>query len=252
MGDSQLRPRKSFTQLSNFMRRHSPSGRRDSKIDPYRGLNAQLKDFRLLEVHPGSDNDPLTTTLRPASFASKQAPSYETISYCWGDPLDRVDLQINHGEYRRPRTAVEAIRRVRLLKRKRTIWIDAICINQIDAIEKVQQVLLMKEIYARSKGNLIYLGEEDETTAVFAERFSSIKERFKDGWIQQLWATYGVLRAMTEASLVPAEKLYSRPWFRYIAIVTPYPDNALTDWQTSVGSARSASCTLKPVPLRQI
>jgi hypothetical protein len=40
----------------------------------------------------------------------------------------------------------------------RLIWIDGICIDQRNAAERSQQVLLMKDIYANSARTIIWLG----------------------------------------------------------------------------------------------
>ncbi|MCJ1452177.1 hypothetical protein MMC28_002519 [Mycoblastus sanguinarius] len=40
------------------------------------------------------------------------------------------------------------------------MWVDAICINQDDLEERSQQVLLMREIYSKSSGLFVWLGED--------------------------------------------------------------------------------------------
>jgi len=54
------------------------------------------------------------------------------------------------------------------------IWIDAICINQEDPHERSQQVNLMAEIYQTATGVVIWLGEEDESTAPAFELFRAL------------------------------------------------------------------------------
>lgn len=44
------------------------------------------------------------------------------------------------------------------------LWIDSICINQKDAIEKAKQVGLMKDVYRRASRVIVWLGEESEHT----------------------------------------------------------------------------------------
>jgi hypothetical protein len=42
-------------------------------------------------------------------------------------------------------------------KRQQALWVDAICINQSDIVERNQQIPLMKEIYAKSRAVLVWL-----------------------------------------------------------------------------------------------
>lgn len=45
------------------------------------------------------------------------------------------------------------------------LWIDALCINQADHIEREEQVRLMSDIYANAETVLIWLGEDDTTNS---------------------------------------------------------------------------------------
>ena len=62
-----------------------------------------------------------------------------------------------------------ALRSLRLKDKARTIWVDALCINQEDISERNEQVLIMNRIYREATKVLIYLGESSEDTdAVFS------------------------------------------------------------------------------------
>ncbi|KAH6674395.1 heterokaryon incompatibility protein-domain-containing protein, partial [Halenospora varia] len=52
-----------------------------------------------------------------------------------------------------------ALRRLRLSGKQRTIWIDAVCINQNDIQERQDQVSLMRQIYEQAEQVVIWLGE---------------------------------------------------------------------------------------------
>jgi len=55
-----------------------------------------------------------------------------------------------------------ALNRLRLPDKPRTLWVDAICIDQADVVEKGHQVALMGEIYSKTTRGIIFLGEEPE------------------------------------------------------------------------------------------
>jgi hypothetical protein len=56
-----------------------------------------------------------------------------------------------------------ALRKLRHHIHYRTLWVDAICINQGDVAERVAQVAIMRLIYEQAKQTLIWLGEGKST-----------------------------------------------------------------------------------------
>lgn len=75
-------------------------------------------------------------------------PEYEAVSYRWGSS-ERTESIVLDGSttFAITRSAYDLLILRRSLWRVRTIWIDAICINQSDETEKAAQVQLMREIY---------------------------------------------------------------------------------------------------------
>jgi hypothetical protein len=61
------------------------------------------------------------------------------------------------------KNVVEMLRYLRKNTTKRYLWVDAICINQADAIEKGTQVSMMGSIYAQAYRVLIWLGAPSPT-----------------------------------------------------------------------------------------
>jgi hypothetical protein len=91
-------------------------------------------------------------------------PPYETLSYVWGGyeksavvTVERPDKQ---GPARLPVTEslVTALRYLRYTQNPRTLWIDAICLNQADYTELSQQVPRMGEIYRLAYTGTAWLG----------------------------------------------------------------------------------------------
>jgi hypothetical protein len=56
---------------------------RSSKI--YRALLPDRKEIRILTLHPGSGNDPISLTLEHISL--NDGPRYNALSYTWGETL---------------------------------------------------------------------------------------------------------------------------------------------------------------------
>nr|POE63704.1 heterokaryon incompatibility protein 6, or allele [Quercus suber] len=132
----------------------------------YVPLNTELMEIRLLVVHPGEGNEPVRARLDNVLLSSEWKPLYETISYVWGDPNVRSRIYLQGLELDVPLSSEQAIRRMRYPDRERTLWIDAICINQRDSRERSQQVAIMSLIYSNTVLNLIWLGENEQSMAV--------------------------------------------------------------------------------------
>lgn len=87
---------------------------------------------------------------------------YEALSYTWGDDTlsptrcidcdgDVVPVTVN---------LYEALLALRHPNKPRTLWIDALCIDQSNNEERNHQVALMARIYRKAVGVLIWLGNE--------------------------------------------------------------------------------------------
>ena len=142
-------------------------------------------------------------SVRTVQLSAESDDPYQTISYCWGDPSERGQLQINRLKMSVPASSARALRCLRLHDRDRVVWIDAICIDQNNLDERAQQVAMMADIYRRADGNLIYLGEPDELTQAAVHNIEEIMTEIKqctkdlqdvkgtpfdDNWSAALWA----------------------------------------------------------------
>ena len=56
----------------------------------------------------------------------------------------------------------EALRHLRKTDEKRYVWIDAVCISQVDPIEKARQIGNLLRIFRKASRVVIWLGEETE------------------------------------------------------------------------------------------
>ncbi|OZJ04814.1 hypothetical protein BZG36_02357 [Bifiguratus adelaidae] len=100
--------------------------------------------------------DKVSCTLSVVSPNDK--PVYEALSYVWGNPHDTVPIRLDGRIFQVTINLRKALRRLRRSK-TRTLWVDAICINQSDINERNQQVSIMHDIYESTVEVQIYLGE---------------------------------------------------------------------------------------------
>lgn len=121
----------------------------------------QLSEIRLLLISPGEFDDDLECKVITQSLS--RALNYEAISYCWadenGDASRCRTISISGQPFQVTSNCEMALKRARMRHYTRTVWIDAICINQDDISERGHQVGLMPDIYSGAKNVLMYIGE---------------------------------------------------------------------------------------------
>src|ERR1700712_2482196 len=105
-------------------------------------------EFRILHLLPGKTRNGLRCELQSAQLDSP--PSYEALSYTWGDPKAKETILCNGKKLEIGKSLSSALHTLRYTDRKRTLWIDAVCINQEDKQEKNIQVPLMCDIYRQA------------------------------------------------------------------------------------------------------
>lgn len=123
-----------------------------------------LKDMaKTLEAYVGTYRD-IASSLRhifrpPERWAGVDQIEYEAISYCWGEPRGELPMMLNGQPFEAPVSAIEVLQRFRHPKKRRNVWIDAICIDQGNLEEKQFQIPMMADIYHSATRTLAWLGD---------------------------------------------------------------------------------------------
>ncbi|KAH7072587.1 heterokaryon incompatibility protein-domain-containing protein [Paraphoma chrysanthemicola] len=123
----------------------------------YPALPASGKHIRILTVHPGDDEDIIRCTLEVADLEKAR---FYALSYTWGDESDKVEIEVNGEEFGVTQNLEIALLHLRKPDSDIVLWADAICIDQMDDLEKSHQVALMGEIYKRTAAVGIWLGSD--------------------------------------------------------------------------------------------
>ena len=134
--------------------------KRHTKLEPYwsLSLHGQPNAIRLLDLSPSLWTARLHGTLRIVSLDDQ--PEYEALSYTWGASTEGRSMTVDsHCQLQITDNLFRALRRLRRKARTRTVWIDAICIDQDDDEEKSQQVSMMGTIYNKATSVVLWLGE---------------------------------------------------------------------------------------------
>jgi hypothetical protein len=137
--------------------------------------------IRVATIHPGTSEQIIQITLRHERFDEDHVPDYEALSYAWGACEPEADMArviLKHKEHSFPSeralrhgwlgvrsNLASALKQLRLETKSRDLWIDSICIDQEDAIQKGPQVRMMGNIYNRASGVIVWLGTETHNSS---------------------------------------------------------------------------------------
>jgi hypothetical protein len=102
-----------------------------------------------------------------ASYANWQSISllkgreFEALSYTWGNGQSFETITINDASVHIGANLETALRYIRSPDTPRTLWIDALCINQNNNAEKGHQVQKMCQVFSLATTVLAWLGPPD-------------------------------------------------------------------------------------------
>ena len=136
-------------------------------------LDRNFDSIRLLILLPQGDKgrarngtdmtdghaDEISCELEHRTLGSK--PIYEALSYTWGEELVLKPIRVDGQPFFVRENLYNALQNFRL-PTQRTLWVDAICINEADIQERNYQVSLMSYIYSRAQQVLVWLGDAPE------------------------------------------------------------------------------------------
>ena len=129
------------------------------------------RSFRLLNIQPGEDNEPLVCELGTLELPSnhfdcnslfpqliRSCPSFQAISYVWGDSPATHNIWCDGRLVQIREYLKDALCQLRRPDEHILVWVDAICINQSDLRERRMQVALMRTIFSTAQIVSIFLG----------------------------------------------------------------------------------------------
>lgn len=178
--------------------------------------------IRLIEILPGNDDEPVRCALFNVRLEDSTRPEYEALSYYWGDPKARREIEIYEsfevldGEntcFLVPENCFSALRRLRRRARHGTpdnnpiFWIDSICIDQGCISERNHQLSLMFSIYSKASRVVIDLGPEADESADFMD------------WIADLHEPSDHAAQAVKPGREIIQKFFARPWFRRVWVL---------------------------------
>jgi hypothetical protein len=204
--------------------------RQGSGAYQYLPLNEEAGEIRLLYLLPGPFSSPIRVILESTPFSPEASPQFETLSYTWGSAENPIDIFVGSSGYHTlavTQNLAEALPYLRLEDRSRTLWIDAICVNQSDIAERTSQVKRMADIYSKATPVVVWLGPASEDSSMAIDFFNMICSKITVDWqtysfqptsADTWWADLNFLVPVGQAQSNSIVRLLSRPWFERLWI----------------------------------
>ncbi|KAF1990700.1 hypothetical protein K402DRAFT_315314, partial [Aulographum hederae CBS 113979] len=148
---------------------------RSDKPFAYGTLNGTKREIRLIRLEPGQREDAIHCTLIPALL--EPFLKFEALSYAWETWNGSVSINVDNGQLQVTKNLEAALLELRRTKEGRIPWIDALCINQADNLERNHQAGMMKEIYESASSVLIWLGPENSADAKLVQEMPKMAHK---------------------------------------------------------------------------
>lgn len=150
----------------------------------YTPLDEARQEIRLMTLFPGSFDDPIVLSIQKKTLTETQIPSFEALSYAWGNASDRQHIFVQKksmlvAKWKKMTSSSnawttlsvtsnlsEALRYIRYKEQPRVLWADAVCVDQQNLDERGKQVMRMPDIYGSAKGVIAWLGPESSNSAL--------------------------------------------------------------------------------------
>jgi hypothetical protein len=189
--------------------------------------------IRLLELVSSPVFAPLQCKLVFSRSIVDQSLDYNALSYAWGETTKTHHIIIEGKRLPISANLDRALRRVRRTEQDLYLWVDAICINQDDAIEKEYQISMMLQIYQSARRVVVYLGEQSDhsellpeffDTTVRARRVFDSLDNGEENLDHEDLRSMGTLREIGEPTSNnimwrAARAFYDRPWIMRVWVV---------------------------------
>ena len=181
-------------------------------------------EIRLLEVLPGPDEQTIQCIIKHVSL--DDSPKYVALSYTWGSRENPSDILCDGKRFSVTANLYSALYKCRDTNTRITLWIDAICINQLDIPEREKQVRMMKDIYEKAEAVMVDLGEAGKGAELIQPLLSKIIVLLKQhgmNWAipQTQFEEFGLPSAEAQ-DWKELSLLLCRPWFRRVWIIQEF------------------------------
>lgn len=168
-------------------------------MSSYTSLDTKQHEIRLVHLHPYTAGKDITCHIETVNLDTR--PFYEALSYEWGPPdSERLPITVQSTTILVRQNLWWAMQHLRQKYETRTLWIDAICINQENTHERNHQVGQMKRIYSEALRVVAWIGRESIVLGI--DLFSYLRWRVSWGLGVAAHRSFAYLRDVLLPSFV--------------------------------------------------
>ncbi|KAK5200150.1 hypothetical protein LTR99_004947 [Exophiala xenobiotica] len=129
----------------------------------YELFKSPSESIRLLTIEPDVDERLICCTIDHYEFSSTHAhqvcPAYTAVSYTWSPVTPRQTIKLNGRNISVGYNLWLLLTHLRRAGDQSLVWVDALCIDQDNVLEKNAQVSIMRLIYQQASQIFAWLGE---------------------------------------------------------------------------------------------
>jgi hypothetical protein len=189
----------------------------DGNIHIYQPLDPIKQEIRLLELLPAPNNGQIQASCQLSSVSLLEKRPFTALSYVWGDALATETILLNGIKWQVTKNLAAALKYFTQIRSRFQdgfrLWVDAVCINQVDTLERNQQVSLMKDLYSSADYVFSWLGADPCITKAFKTlRIVYLEVQNANGnvetlgnldWLQRYPELYAQNMQLDEQTLIP-------------------------------------------------
>ncbi|KAK0631458.1 heterokaryon incompatibility protein-domain-containing protein [Immersiella caudata] len=197
------------------------------------GWGKDVFSVRLLHLLPSTDPEsPLRCHLIETVIP------YHALSYTWGEPVFPETLEVTKSEVAKQSGLIQitenlhsALQNLRKPDETLVLWVDAVCINQVDVVERNSQVTNMPKVYSQAASVIVWLGRDPDARgheALAMKFFQDLAGLVSEGephryltqsekvgiWRKRLEVNRMVTTFMRNSGRPSLQWFLDRPWFR--------------------------------------
>lgn len=131
--------------------------------NPHSTAPIERGEFRLIELAPSNGSEIVECRLRSYSLDGGY-PEYIALSYAWGKNVRDKIINLNGTRFQVGNNLWWFLHHMRLRNQYVNFWIDAICIDQSNVMERNHQVQTMRKIYSNAQSVSVWLGKGDASS----------------------------------------------------------------------------------------